>query len=77
MSSSRASESGISQSDTGCRLDVSEVEGKIPREYGQDAVEVPGSRNLLETLERECAPWMIVTSGTRALVDGTEPLSRK
>lgn len=51
-------------------LDVSHVEGLIPKEFGQDAVEVPGSRVLLESLEAEGAPWMIVTSGTRPLVTG-------
>ena len=42
----------------------------IPIEYGADAVEVPGARKLLASLERVSAPWAIVTSGTRALVTG-------
>ena len=51
-------------------LDVSYVEGLIPKEFGADAVEVPGSRELLGDLERVKAPWTIVTSGTRPLVSG-------
>lgn len=50
--------------------DVSYVEGLIPKEYGQDAVEVPGARRLLSSLDGCEAPWAIVTSGTRALADG-------
>jgi glycerol 3-phosphatase-1 len=42
----------------------------IPKEFGQDAVEIPGSRALLEKLEEEAVPWCIVTSGTRPLVTG-------
>jgi glycerol-1-phosphatase len=42
----------------------------IPKEFGQDAVEVPGARRLLSTLDLWEAPWAVVTSGTRALVDG-------
>lgn len=50
--------------------DVSEIEGRIPKEYGQDAVEIPGARAILESLENAGAPWAVVTSGTRALVEG-------
>lgn len=50
--------------------DVSHVEGLIPKEFGQDAVEIPGARHLLETLEAAGAPWGVVTSGTRALIAG-------
>lgn len=39
--------------------DVSEVEGRIPYQFGQDAVEVPGARALLDQLEQAGAPWMI------------------
>lgn len=46
------------------------MEALIPQEYGQDATEVPGARKLLEELETAGAPWAIVTSGTRPLVDG-------
>ena len=49
---------------------VREVEGRIPLEFGNDAVEVPGSRTLLEALEIAGAPWTVVTSGTRPLVTG-------
>lgn len=42
----------------------------MPKEYGQDAIEIPGSRALLDELERQAVPWCIVTSGTRPLVTG-------
>jgi glycerol 3-phosphatase-1 len=42
----------------------------IPKEFGQDAVEIPGSRAMLDKLEEEAVPWCIVTSGTRPLVTG-------
>ena len=50
--------------------DVSFMEGRVPREFGQDAVEIPGARNLLASLEAANAPWAIVTSGTRPLING-------
>lgn len=46
------------------------MEGLIPKEFGQDAVEIPGSRALLDKLSAAGAPWMIVTSGTKPLVNG-------
>ncbi|KAL8859419.1 MAG: hypothetical protein Q9178_004097 [Gyalolechia marmorata] len=46
------------------------IEGLIPKEYGADAVEIPGARSLLASLEHINAPWAIVSSGTRALVAG-------
>ena len=46
------------------------MEGLIPRQYGTDAVEIPGARRLLASLEGACVPWAIVTSGTRSLVTG-------
>ncbi|KAK8216427.1 putative glycerol-3-phosphate phosphatase [Phyllosticta capitalensis] len=49
---------------------VSSMEGSIPKEFGQDAVEIPGSRALLAELDKVGAPWAIVTSGTRPLVTG-------
>ena len=52
------------------RIDVSYVEGLIPRQYGQDAKEIPGARQLLSSLEAAKVPWAIVTSGTRPLVTG-------
>lgn len=49
---------------------VKQEEAKIPKLYGEDAIELPGSRALLDSLERAKAPWAIVTSGTRRLVGG-------
>ncbi|CAA9958505.1 glycerol-3-phosphate phosphatase [Pyrenophora teres f. maculata] len=49
---------------------ISHAEGLIPKEFGGDAIEIPGSRALLERLEVEVVPWCIVTSGTRPLVQG-------
>ncbi|KAL9007166.1 MAG: hypothetical protein Q9188_000100 [Gyalolechia gomerana] len=46
------------------------IEGLIPKEYGGDAVEIPGARSLLAALDLAHAPWAIVTSGTRALLSG-------
>ncbi|KAL9036720.1 MAG: hypothetical protein Q9214_006011 [Letrouitia sp. 1 TL-2023] len=46
------------------------MEGAIPRQYGADAVEIPGARRLLGSLEEAKVPWAIVTSGTRPLVTG-------
>lgn len=50
--------------------DISHQEGLIPKEFGHDAVEVPGARKLLASLEDVNAPWAVVTSATRALLDG-------
>ncbi|PHH62307.1 hypothetical protein CDD80_1367 [Ophiocordyceps camponoti-rufipedis] len=49
---------------------VSNVEGKIPRLYGGDAVEIPGARSLLDSLTARSVPWAIVTSGTKPLATG-------
>jgi glycerol 3-phosphatase-1 len=46
------------------------MEGIIPKKYGSDAVEIPGARTLLDSLNAVGCPWAIVTSGTRALVTG-------
>jgi glycerol 3-phosphatase-1 len=46
------------------------MEGLIPVEFGTDAVEIPGSRALLAAMDAKNAPWAVVTSGTRALLDG-------
>jgi glycerol 3-phosphatase-1 len=51
-------------------VDISHAEGLIPKEFGQDAVEIPGSRALLDNLEEQAVPWSIVTSGTKPLVNG-------
>lgn len=39
--------------------DISQAEGRIPIEYGSDAVEIPGSRAMLDRLEEQAAPWAI------------------
>ncbi|KAK5074390.1 DL-glycerol-3-phosphatase [Lithohypha guttulata] len=49
---------------------ISEMEGRIPKEFGQDAVEITGARKLLASLDSSDAPWAVVTSGTRPLVNG-------
>ncbi|EMD00857.1 hypothetical protein BAUCODRAFT_61585 [Baudoinia panamericana UAMH 10762] len=49
---------------------VCDAEGQVPLKYGRDAVEIPGSRSILEKLESAGAPWAIVTSGTKPLVTG-------
>jgi glycerol-1-phosphatase len=49
---------------------VSKMEAVIPKQFGGDAVELPGSRAILEKLEALSVPWAIVTSGTRPLVSG-------
>jgi glycerol 3-phosphatase-1 len=46
------------------------MEARLPKLYGDDAVELPGSRALLDELEKAGAPWAIVTSGTKPLVTG-------
>lgn len=46
------------------------IEGRIPKEYGSDAKEIPGGRDMLRALETSGAKWGVVTSGTRALIDG-------
>ena len=46
------------------------MEGRLPKLYGQDAIEIPGARRLLDSLIETSAPWAIVTSGTKPLVAG-------
>ena len=46
------------------------MEGLLPKLHGQDAVEIPGARALLDSLITAHAPWAIVTSGTEPLVTG-------
>jgi glycerol-1-phosphatase len=55
---------------TTARAVVSHAEGQIPARWGGDAIELPGSRLLLDELERAGVPWTIVTSGTKPLVTG-------
>ena len=50
--------------------DVQKMEAAIPKKYGADAVEIPGSRAVLDDLEKGGAKWAIVTSGTRGLISG-------
>jgi glycerol-1-phosphatase len=50
--------------------DISHEEGLIPKIFGHDAAEIPGARKLLTALEHVNAPWAVVTSGTRPLVNG-------
>lgn len=42
----------------------------MPKLYGDEAVEIPGARNLLDEIGDRKAPWAIVTSGTEPLVSG-------
>ncbi len=51
------------------------MEGRLPKLYGNDAVEIPGARSLLESLIANSAPWAIVTSGTVPLVTGVSIIS--
>ena len=51
-------------------IDVREMEGRLPLEHSDDAVEIPGARRLLNELTALAAPWTIVTSGTEPLVGG-------
>jgi glycerol-1-phosphatase len=57
-------------SDNCNKTDVKEMEGRLPLEHGDDAVEIPGARRLLDELISFDAPWTIVTSGTMPLVGG-------
>jgi len=47
---------------------VREIEGQIPKKYGDSAIEIPGARSLIDSLNEVKTPWAIVTSGTRPLV---------
>jgi len=49
---------------------VKHMEGLLPKEYGADAVEIPGARSLVSSLTSASMPWAIVTSGTTPLVTG-------
>ncbi len=50
--------------------DICHEESLIPQEFGNEAVEIPGARKLLVSLEEANAPWAVVTSGTTGLVTG-------
>ncbi|TVY42059.1 Glycerol-1-phosphate phosphohydrolase [Lachnellula subtilissima] len=49
---------------------VKHMEGLLPKLHGDDAIEIPGARALLDALGKVSAPWAIVTSGTTPLVTG-------
>ncbi|KAK3397773.1 HAD-like domain-containing protein [Sordaria brevicollis] len=49
---------------------VHQMEGMLPKKYGDDAVEIPGARALLQDLIDRKKPWAIVTSGSMPLVSG-------
>uniref|UniRef100_A0A8H7N9W2 Glycerol-3-phosphate phosphatase n=1 Tax=Bionectria ochroleuca TaxID=29856 RepID=A0A8H7N9W2_BIOOC len=49
---------------------VRDLEGRLPRDYADEAVEIPGARSLLESVVSSAIPWTIVTSGTVPLVTG-------
>ncbi|KAI1194605.1 HAD-like protein [Nemania serpens] len=49
---------------------VRQMEALLPQKYGNEAVEIPGARALLQQLIAANAPWAIVTSGTEPLVHG-------
>ena len=51
-------------------VDVNYVESLIPKEFGSEAVEVPGARAMLASLDEAGVPWAIVTSGSRPLMTG-------
>jgi len=46
------------------------MEGLLPKNYAEDALEVPGARSLLTSLIERSSPWAIVTSGSVPLVTG-------
>jgi glycerol 3-phosphatase-1 len=50
--------------------DVRELERQVPLLFGDQAVEIPGARRFLTSLENSNARWAVVTSGTRPLVEG-------
>lgn len=50
--------------------DIRHMEGLLPKLHGEDAVEIPGARALLDSLVAARTPWAIVTSGTEPLVNG-------
>ncbi|KAM0347078.1 hypothetical protein ACHAPU_005017 [Fusarium lateritium] len=49
---------------------VRDMEGRLPKYHGHEAVEIPGARSMLEALIARSSPWAIVTSGTFPLVTG-------
>ncbi|SCN75453.1 probable glycerol-3-phosphate phosphatase (glycerol-1-phosphatase) [Fusarium fujikuroi] len=49
---------------------VRDMEGRLPKYHGHEAVEIPGARSMVEALIARSSPWAIVTSGTIPLVTG-------
>ncbi|KAE8452368.1 hypothetical protein EG329_001068 [Mollisiaceae sp. DMI_Dod_QoI] len=49
---------------------IKKMEALLPKTYGDDAVEIPGARELLDAVKSAHIPWAIVTSGTSPLVGG-------
>jgi len=49
---------------------VKQWEASLPKLHGGDAVEIPGARELINSVKRAKVPWGIVTSGTTPLVTG-------
>ncbi|TGJ80487.1 hypothetical protein E0Z10_g8275 [Xylaria hypoxylon] len=46
------------------------MEALLPQKYGNEAIEIPGARALLEQIIAANVPWAIVTSGSEPLVHG-------
>lgn len=49
---------------------IKHMEGLLPKNYGEDATEIPGARLLLDSVTSQQVPWAIVTSGTTPLATG-------
>ncbi|KAK4453015.1 HAD-like domain-containing protein [Podospora aff. communis PSN243] len=49
---------------------VQHMEGLLPLNHAESAIEIPGARSLLASLISLSAPWAIVTSGSIPLVTG-------
>ncbi|KUJ07960.1 glycerol-3-phosphate phosphatase-like protein [Mollisia scopiformis] len=49
---------------------IKHMEELLPQNYGDDAIEIPGARDLLDAIKSANIPWAIVTSGTSPLVGG-------
>lgn len=51
-------------------LDVAQIEGRIPTDFGQDAKVIAGAHDILRACDDLGVPWAIVTSGTSAILQG-------
>ncbi|KAI5310492.1 hypothetical protein KEM55_006365 [Ascosphaera atra] len=47
-----------------------ELEGSIPRDFGDSCKILPGAQDLLNALNANNCPWTVVTSGTYAMAGG-------